>query len=326
MRRQLVVLIVLSILLACHKRENQSTLPAAEHSNTENAACGCPDDFKDSRAFTTFMRYWPQNEFQQIIAVDVKGQAVFEGDIVLGTTSNLRALATAIQSLGGAATVNRMLLDRRNKALKAKKATPQDFDTTSSSLLQKIEGHRGSVQPWPGHRVAYDVTGIADKFLRAEIAAAIKDWEHQTQLTFELRVNTDARFISFQPRSPDLDYCYWDGSVASVDFTCIRHEIGHALGLLHEHTRSDRDANIKIHTENINRARCSLFTKNNIPGALCGSYDFASVMHYDPYAFTCNRQVTIEARKPNTIHYDAFKISSGDYKAVNAIDGVGRCN
>lgn len=62
----------------------------------------------------------------------------------------------------------------------------------------------------------------------------------------------------------------------------IAHEFGHALGLVHEQTRPDRDDYVEILEKNVNVHYKSNFKKNNwdnvdsydIP------YDYESIMHY----------------------------------------------
>ena len=63
------------------------------------------------------------------------------------------------------------------------------------------------------------------------------------------------------------------------------HEIGHALGLVHEHQRSDRDSYVSINTNNV--APGALFNFVLLPGSLNkGAYDFRSVMEYSRNAFS----------------------------------------
>src|ERR1051326_2467477 len=62
------------------------------------------------------------------------------------------------------------------------------------------------------------------------------------------------------------------------------HALGHALGLVHEHRRSDRDSFVIILTNNIDPPQLGNFVKlgnsNNR-----GAYDFLSVMHYNRSSF-----------------------------------------
>ena len=71
----------------------------------------------------------------------------------------------------------------------------------------------------------------------------------------------------------------------SWDHSVVCHELGHALGLCHEHQRSDRDSFVTINTNNIISGHLADFvlltaTQNK------GAYDFLSVMHYRRNAFS----------------------------------------
>ncbi|XP_075983375.1 uncharacterized protein LOC142981374 isoform X2 [Anticarsia gemmatalis] len=73
----------------------------------------------------------------------------------------------------------------------------------------------------------------------------------------------------------------------------ILHEMMHVLGFPHEHTRPDRDQYITILWDNIKpgyKKYFEIFPKRpveNLP------YDYASVLHYPPRAFSRNGQMTI---------------------------------
>ncbi|CEF59720.1 Astacin-like metalloendopeptidase [Strongyloides ratti] len=68
----------------------------------------------------------------------------------------------------------------------------------------------------------------------------------------------------------------------------ILHEIGHALGLVHEHTRKDRDKYVTIHYNNMYSSENVNFKihKFNAYKSYSTSYDFSSLMHYGPYTFS----------------------------------------
>uniref|UniRef100_A0A8C1KZV0 Metalloendopeptidase n=1 Tax=Cyprinus carpio TaxID=7962 RepID=A0A8C1KZV0_CYPCA len=71
--------------------------------------------------------------------------------------------------------------------------------------------------------------------------------------------------------------CMWSGVAA--------HQLMHALGFVHEQSRSDRDYHISILWENIPEDQRDNFRKyetNNLNTA----YDYSSVMHYGRYAFS----------------------------------------
>ena len=73
------------------------------------------------------------------------------------------------------------------------------------------------------------------------------------------------------------------GSGSWNRFTLL-HEIGHTLGLQHEHQRSDRDTFVTILTANIVPGKEANFVK--LPTSNFGVYDFLSVMHYARNTFS----------------------------------------
>ncbi len=64
----------------------------------------------------------------------------------------------------------------------------------------------------------------------------------------------------------------------------IAHEIGHAIGLIHEHQRPDRDTYVTINLDRVEPDARSNFTRI-VTGRMWGPYDFGSLMHYGRTAF-----------------------------------------
>uniref|UniRef100_A0A8C1K5K0 Metalloendopeptidase n=1 Tax=Cyprinus carpio TaxID=7962 RepID=A0A8C1K5K0_CYPCA len=65
----------------------------------------------------------------------------------------------------------------------------------------------------------------------------------------------------------------------------IQHELNHALGFYHEHTRSDRDKYVKINWEYVPTDKASNFQIQNTNNQNT-TYDYGSIMHYGKTAFT----------------------------------------
>jgi hypothetical protein len=77
--------------------------------------------------------------------------------------------------------------------------------------------------------------------------------------------------------------------------SAVTHDIGHVLGLIHEHQRPDRDTYIEVRTENIQPLYVFAYTRL-ATGRTLGEYDFDSLMHYPPIGYSQNGQPTIEPR------------------------------
>ncbi|NGY03348.1 M12 family metallopeptidase [Solimonas terrae] len=67
----------------------------------------------------------------------------------------------------------------------------------------------------------------------------------------------------------------------SCDARNILHELSHAAGMLHEHTRSDRDQWVTVQWDNIPHDEWADFSQTHpLPTENIGQYDFLSIMHY----------------------------------------------
>ncbi|XP_071314926.1 hatching enzyme 1.2-like [Trachinotus anak] len=77
-----------------------------------------------------------------------------------------------------------------------------------------------------------------------------------------------------------------------VSFGIIQHELIHALGFYHEHSRSDRDRYVRINWENIEPEKTHNFQKRE-SNNLNTPYDYSSIMHYRKTSFSQNGRNTI---------------------------------
>ena len=184
---------------------------------------------------------------------------------------------------------------------------PEDVASPSSKSGERAAfGITDRSRRWPGFKVPYEIDmSLISSWQKNKIDIALATWQ---TLFPGLLV----------PRTNESDYVvirhYWDVCQSSIgraggkqyinlDEDCstgaIRHEIGHAIGLFHEHQRLDRDNYVKIHTENILAGYENDFA---IPSASIsqnlGAYDYGSLMHYFPHTFSSNGEVVIEALQP----------------------------
>jgi hypothetical protein len=97
------------------------------------------------------------------------------------------------------------------------------------------------------------------------------------------------------------------------------HEIGHALGLWHEQSRADRDYYVRIEWDNIEDNYKFNFDQHLSNGQDFGEYDYQSIMHYNAYAFSKNGQPTIVPIKEGITIGQRAHLSEKDIAAIKAM-------
>ncbi len=211
------------------------------------------------------------------------------------TSPQIAALDRALSSAGPKARVIRLgdmalpraLVEAARRGLTGEPVTDSAF--------------AGGVTLWPGGIVPYDFdAGVSVEHRRAFVDAA-NDWS-----TFAA--------VTFVPRTMQSDYVHVQNMPSGGGFSAVgkvggaqdfrigpvawnrgtlTHELGHTLGLVHEHQRSDRDSFVVLFPQ-------------NLPGGVLdgnyvllpnsdnqGAYDFLSVMHYSRVQASTNGQDTM---------------------------------
>ncbi|KAK3092628.1 hypothetical protein FSP39_005136, partial [Pinctada imbricata] len=166
--------------------------------------------------------------------------------------------------------------------------SPEDFsDIKNIGRVRRKAVHKAS-KLWPGGIIHYDLSRIKDPEMQSQVMAAIRHWEEHTCLRFKPATGTEDRVV-FVLTASCKSFIGRHGGMQEIEVNtkCLKelgsiaHEIGHAAGFYHEHSRPDRDNHIDVRMTNVQQGREIDFDKygdkvvNDIE-----PYDVSSVMHY----------------------------------------------
>jgi len=104
------------------------------------------------------------------------------------------------------------------------------------------------------------------------------------------------------------------------DSSAAIHEIGHAIGMLHEQSAFNRDDYMNLNLSNVPDSSKYNFDKRTSNYFAVGSVDFNSVMMYGSYDFAINPSIAVMTRKPDgTTWSGGSALSNSDRSWANNI-------
>lgn len=147
---------------------------------------------------------------------------------------------------------------------------------------------------WEWGVIPYEIAPNFSEAERQRIFTAMETWTRTAPLTFVPRT-TQSGFLAVtrdELSGPEASPCFASGvghrlgTMARLNLGAagcqgigtMYHELGHVLGLYHEHQRSDRDTYITIDIGNVPGNARYAFDRYTFPTV--GPYDFGSIMHY----------------------------------------------
>ncbi|XP_078738317.1 uncharacterized protein LOC144951843 isoform X2 [Lampetra fluviatilis] len=196
------------------------------------------------------------------------------------------------------------------------------------------------VTQWPKSQdgnvyVPYEVSAAFYDYDREAIQRAVEEFEKKTCIRFHPR-KRERDFIHIQaldgPLSKNWSYLGKKGGKQDLSLEpgkaikgIVLHELMHALGFHHEHSRSDRDAHVWVLKENIKPEwRPQIVDIKSTPQDLVAPYNCNSIMHYGMLEGSIDeRNPTILPRKPLLMQHMgcSSSLSHGDVVKVQKLYG-----
>jgi hypothetical protein len=157
-----------------------------------------------------------------------------------------------------------------------------------------MDSHAQKPLPWPGGVIPYDISNLNDA-QQAQARRGMQRWtDTGARITFVARSN-QVEYVNFTGQTNagnNTSHVGFEaGARSDINITSFwwrqgewmpAHELGHVLGLFHEHARWDRDQFITVHYENIKPGREADYDWVPKTNWIVSSttYDYYSIMHY----------------------------------------------
>jgi hypothetical protein len=152
-------------------------------------------------------------------------------------------------------------------------------------------------------------------------------------------------FIQFVPRTSEPNYVNFNLSAGDLSGVCfshvgmtggeqpvsgsvncstpgLQHEMGHTIGLWHEQSRSDRDTYVNVMYTHIIKSTRPNFDQLQDNAQDVGLYDFSSLMHYFPFAFSRDGDPTIESIPAGIPLSNVTGYTAGDMDGIRRLYGA----
>ncbi|NML71227.1 hypothetical protein HHL23_15660 [Chryseobacterium sp. RP-3-3] len=184
-----------------------------------------------------------------------------------------------------------------------------------------------SFSRWPGGKIYYTVASNMGSINANKITSAVNEYNTKTNTQWIPRTN-QTNYVEFifgsSSGSDGWAHIGFQGGRQNISLDqyisvgSVIHEMGHTVGLYHEHARKDRDQYVSIQWNNIQDGQAYNFNMYN-SGTDIGPFNINSVMMYWPNSYSKNGQPTIKRANNTNFTYNRTGFTTGDINTINTM-------
>ncbi|GAE66786.1 M12 family metallopeptidase [Chryseobacterium indologenes] len=192
---------------------------------------------------------------------------------------------------------------------------------------QSVQKGGASFSRWPGGKIYYTVASNMGSINANKITTAVNEYNSKTHTQWIPRTN-QTNYVEFifgsSSGSDGWAHIGYRGGKQTVSLDqyisvgSVIHEMGHTVGLYHEHTRKDRDQYVTILWNNIQDGQAYNFDIYS-SGTDIGPFNINSVMMYWPNSYSKNGQPTIKRANNTSFTYNRTGFTTGDINTINTM-------
>ncbi|MGE8556814.1 MAG: M12 family metallopeptidase [Chryseobacterium jejuense] len=204
-----------------------------------------------------------------------------------------------------------------------------DIVLSDQQLAEGGAANKGgaSLYKWPSGKIYYTIAGNMGSININKINSAVSEYNNKTNTQWIPRTN-QSNYVEFifgsSNGSDGWAHIGYQGGKQTISLDqyisvgSVIHEMGHTVGLYHEHARQDRDQYVSIQWNNIQDGQAYNFNKYT-SGTDIGPFNINSVMMYWPNSYSKNGQPTIKRANNTNFTYNRTGFTTGDINTINTM-------
>ena len=204
-----------------------------------------------------------------------------------------------------------------------------DIVLSDQQLSEGSTTHKGGTafSRWPNRTIYYTIASNMGSININKINSAVNEYNSKTNTRWVQRTN-QSNYVEFifgsSNGSDGWAHIGYQGGKQTVSLDqyisvgSVIHEMGHTVGLYHEHCRQDRDQYVSIQWGNIQDGQAYNFNKYT-SGTDIGPFNINSVMMYWPTSYSKNGLPTIKRADGSNFTYNRTGFTTGDINTINAM-------